>query len=268
VPRPNLFELPLWEEFEQRVIEVFSEGLTALALIPRLPSQEDFISRELHKCCRAVNHRLRKLDRGVEYVLPQLTNLPLADDEYRARRLDKRPDFACGFHDDSLPEDQFEEADYHYTIECKRLGAPTSPTWVLNRNYITDGIARFDHPDWGYAAGTSSGLMIGFIQSMEPETILAEVNSHISPFPALSVSASGWVNKALSVLSPQKFDRRISIIPFTLNHFWVDLRHCEFFEVPDPSKKGRKRKTQDPEKQLKAKRSKKTARDSNNRIPI
>jgi hypothetical protein len=31
------------------------------------------------------------------------------------------------------------------------------------------------------------------------------------------------------VLNPHQFDRRIRLTPFTLNHFWVDLRHCDFF---------------------------------------
>jgi len=165
VSQPNLYELPVWEDFEQRVVEVFTQGLNALATKTTLPLQEDFLSRELHKCCREANHRLRKGGRGVEYILAQVTNQPLPDDEYRAKRLEKRPDLACGYHDDSLPDDAFEEADYFYTVECKRLGSPSSASWVLNRNYVKHGIARFDHPDWGYAEGSSSGMMVGFMQT-------------------------------------------------------------------------------------------------------
>ena len=65
----DLFELPIWEGFEQRVVEVFTQGLNALAAVRRLPSQEDFLTRELHKCCLNANHRLRKAGRGVEYIL-------------------------------------------------------------------------------------------------------------------------------------------------------------------------------------------------------
>ena len=262
--RPNLYKLPVWEDFEQRVVEVFMLGLNALATKRRLPLQEDFLSRELHKCCREANHRLRKGGRGVEYILAQVTNQPLPDDEYRAKRLEKRPDLACGYHDDSLPDDAFEEADYFYTVECKRLGSPSSASWVLNRNYVKHGIARFEHPDWGYAEGSSSGMMVGFMQTMEPDAILAEVNSHISPFPALSLSATGWLLRALTVLNPHTFDRRVRLTPFTLNHFWIDLRHCEFFEVPDLTKKRREQKKQDPAKQPKQKQPKKNAQDSNN----
>jgi hypothetical protein len=123
VSRPNLYELPIWEAFEQRAVEVFSQGLNTLARKSRLPLQEDFLSRELLKCCREANHRLRKAGRGVDYILSQVTNQPLPDDEYRAKRLEKRPDLACGYHDDSLPNEDFEEADHFYTVECKRLGA-------------------------------------------------------------------------------------------------------------------------------------------------
>lgn len=164
----------------------------------------------------------------------------MADDEYRARRLEKRPDLSCGYHDDSVPDDAFEEADYLYTVECKRLGIPSSVNWVFNRNYVDHGIARFEHPDWGYAEGAASGLMVGFMQSMEPDDILVEVNRHISPFPAISLPATGWLVKGLTVLEPHVFGRRIRLTPFRLNHLWIDLRHCEFFEVPNAATKRRK----------------------------
>jgi hypothetical protein len=249
VSQPNLFDLPVWENFEQRVVEVFTQGLNALATATRLPLQEDFLSRELHKCCREANHRLRKSGRGIEYILAQVTNQPLPDDAYRAKRLGKRPDFACGYHDDSLPDDAFEEADYRYTVECKRLGSPSSASWVFNRNYVEHGIRRFEHPDWGYAEGSSSGMMVGFMQTMEPDAILADVNSHIAPFPALSQSATGWLLKALTALNVHSFARRVRPTPFTLNHFWIDLRHCEFFEVADPTKKRRKQLDRNPTKE-------------------
>jgi hypothetical protein len=264
VPQPNLYELPVWEHFEQRVVEVFTQGLNALATKISLPLQEDFLSRELHRCCRAANHRLRKEGRGVEYILAQVTNQPLPEDEYRAKRLEKRPDFACGYHDDALPNDAFEEADCVYTIECKRLGAPSSASWHLNRNYVEHGIARFDHPDWGYAEGSWSGMLVGFMQTMEPDAILAEVNSHISPFPALALPTNGWLPKTLTVLDAHLFDRRVRPSPFTLNHFWIDIRHCNFFNVPAPPKKVQKQKTQALAKQPKPKRPKNDAHDSNN----
>ena len=86
--------------------------------------------------------------------------------------------------------------------------------------------------------------MVGFIQTMEPDAILAEVNGYISPFPALSLSTGGWLVKGLTVLDPHLFDRRIRISPFTLTHFWIDLRHCEFFEVPRLIKKKTKKTSQ------------------------
>lgn len=248
MPRPNLYDLPVWDNFEKRVIEVFSLGLNALALKAMLPVQEDFLSRELYRCCLEVNHRLRKSGRGVEYILTQVANQPLPDDEYRASRLQKRPDFACGYHDDSLPEDRFEHADYFYTVECKRLGSPSSPSWVLNRNYVEHGVNRFEDPEWGYAQGASSGLMVGFMQNMEPESILAEVNGHFETLPAISLASGGWTLKALTVLDIHTFDRRFRPSPFQLRHFWVDLRHCEFFDVPNPKKRRSKRRPADSSK--------------------
>lgn len=237
-------------------MEVFSLGLNALALKAKLPMQEDFLSRELHRCCLEANHRLRKSGRGVEYILAQVTNQPLPDDEYRATRLQKRPDFACGYHDDSLPEDRYEEADCLYTIECKRLGSPSSPRWVLNRNYVDHGVNRFENPEWGYAQGCSSGMMIGFMQNMDPDVILAEVNGYLALAPAIALSAAGWALRALTILDNQSFQRRVRPSPFKLNHCWVDLRHCEFFEVPDP-RKGRNKKIPRKPSKTPGKRSKK-----------
>ena len=230
--RPNLFELPVWENFEQCVVELFAQALKALANKTELPLQEDFLSRELLTCCRKANHRLRKEGRGVESFLFQLTNQPLADDAYRARRLEKRPDFTCGFHDDSLPEEEFEEADYLYTIECKRLGAPRSPSWVFNRNYVEHGIKRFADPNWGYAKRCRSAMMVGFIQTMHPNDVLVEVNSHVSPFPSIAMPSEGWTLNGLSILRPHRIQRLIPPDEFTLNHLWVDLRRCRFYEVP------------------------------------
>jgi hypothetical protein len=258
VSRPNLFKLPLWETFEQRVLEVFSGGLSALAAKSKLPLQEAFLSRELFECCLEVNHRLRRADRGVEYILTEVTNQPLPGDEYRAKRLDKRPDFSCGFHDDTV--ENYRQADYLYTIECKRLGTPSPPGWVLNRNYVEHGTSRFEHPDWGYAEGTTSGMMIGFMQSMEPDDILAEVNHHVPPFPPLALPAKGWVLKGLTILTPQSFPRRIDPSPFRLNHFWIDLRLCTFFEVPSRAKTGKKE--QGAGKQTRQKRPRRATKES------
>ena len=107
-------------------------------------------------------------------------------------------------------------------------------------------------------------MMVGFMQTMEPDAILAEVNRQISPFPVLSLPATGWLLKALTELNPQVFDRRVHLTPFTLNHFWIDLRHSEFFEVPNPTKKIRKQIKPNQPKTPKPKQPKKNATDSDN----
>jgi hypothetical protein len=59
------------------------------------------------------------------------------------------------------------------------------------------------------------------------------------------------------MLDPHVFPRRVRPSPFRLNHFWIDLRHCVFFEVPSIAKKGQEKK-----KRMKPARKKKDTRNS------
>ena len=239
--RPNLFEVPVWDHLEQLVLEIFSQGLVALADETYLPRQEDFLNRRLLECCRKSNHGLRREGRGLPCpIFYEASNQPLADEEAREARLRNRPDFTCGFHDDLA--ENYAEADILYTIECKRLGSPSTSSWILNTNYVVNGISRCEDPECGYADGTVSGMMVGYIQSMEPAEILAEVNdaAFINGFNIITLSPKSWVLKSVTVLNPHAFPRRLLPSPFRLNHLWVDLRHCEFFEVSLPAQKGKK----------------------------
>jgi len=249
VSRPNLFELPVWEHFEQSVQEIFDRGLLALAEEPRLPLEEDPLNRRLLHCCRRANHALRKEGRGLPSpIFYEANNQPLADDPDRASRLRKRPDFQCGLHDD-LAEDP-DKSDLFYTIECKRLGQPTRPDWVLNRNYVGNGILRFIMAEWGYAEGAPSGMMIGYIQTMEPEQILSEVNeaSLAQGVSLISPSPQAWTTQGLTILNPHVIVRNLEPRMVCLSHHWLDIRHREFFETTPkrPMKPARKRGKQKP----------------------
>jgi hypothetical protein len=164
------------------------------------------------------------------------------DEEAREARLRNRPDFTCGFHDDLA--ENYAESDIFYTIECKRLGLPASHSWILNTNYVHNAIIRFEDPESGYAAGAGSGMMVGYMQSIEPAEILAEVNDVlvISGMNIMTLSPKSWVLKSVTSLNPHSFSRRLQPSPFRLNHLWVDLRHCELSEVSLRPKKGAKRR--------------------------
>lgn len=230
--RPNLFELPVWEHFEQSVHEIFARALLFLAREPRLPREEDPLNRRLLHCWRRANYELRREGRGLPCpIFYEASNQPIADDLNRASRLRKRPDFLCGFHDD-LAENP-EDSELFYTTECKRLGLSTRSDWVLNLNYVVNGINRFIRAEWGYAKGAASGMMIGYIQSMEPDEILSEVNQNAlaQGLPAMMLAPRSWISQGLTVLTPHVCHRDVEPRTIRLSHYWIDLRHRELFEA-------------------------------------
>lgn len=129
-----------------------------------------------------------------------------------------QPDFQWGYRD--LQENSKKV----FEVECKRLGNPTSPSWKLNENYVEKGIKRFIPPGQ-YGQRAPSGTMIGYIQSMKLERILAEVNAKAAKetIPQLILTEDGWKPQGISKLEHQ-LPRPFPISPFTLHHFWVDLR--------------------------------------------
>ena len=81
---------------------------------------------------------------------------------------------------------------------------------------------------WGYAKDQDQGIMVGFIQNMDFEDILLEVNQHAAQFqptlPMLILSTEGWQEQGVNNLT-QILSRNFEVSPFPLKHFWVDLRN-------------------------------------------
>ncbi|TRL28959.1 hypothetical protein FM996_17935 [Methylosinus sporium] len=149
-------------------------------------------------------------------------NQPDPDDDARARREQKRPDLQWIYLDRYESDPQ--RSSKQFVVECKRLGDPPRSDWVLNLNYIEHGIARFRHPDWAYAKRAESGAMIGYMQSMTPTAILADVNTECrsKSFPDLT-PASAWQTGEATQLD-HVFERSFEVSPIRLHHFWIDLR--------------------------------------------
>ena len=154
------------------------------------------------------------------------TNQPELEDSTDSPRLKKRPDFLCILINEQAINPQ--ESQVTYTLECKRLGQAES-SWVLNENYSEFGMRRFMEADHSYAKGCSSATLIGYVQNMELDDVLAEVNSHAEArkIPSLTRAAKSWVKKGVTDLSNQ-LPRDFSSEDIHLNHAWVDLRHCAF----------------------------------------
>lgn len=217
--QPNLYDLNLWQRHESRVLEVFQEALRDLARRDDLPEEENPLNRRLLRHVRSANYRLVKARRGTQSnIYYEANNQPLESDEDRTARESKRPDFKCGIVDADA------EVDLFLDIECKRLGFPSSPSWVFNRNYTTNGVRRFDDPEWGYGADCPSGVMIGYLQSMDFDQVLDEVNTLGEQEGYFNIEREReWEHDSATTLH-QGLDRRTPPSQFTLRHLWIALR--------------------------------------------
>jgi hypothetical protein len=110
-------------------------------------------------------------------------------------------------------------------VECKRLSRPSTAQWNYNREYIENGIRRFDSLTHQYGKEVPSGMMIGYVIGMEPEEIRQEVNGHQTKLlpqnPELEFDFA-----ADSPYQTEQRLRRRATVPetFKLIHIWVDLR--------------------------------------------
>ena len=225
--RPHLSKIDCWSNHEGRVLEVFTFALQLLTQESNLPAQEIEINRKLYFCIHRANRVMSKENRGL--LCPpsyDSKNAPDVDDNERAKREDKRPDFSCGLYDDQELDPQ--RSAKFYVVECKRLGLPCG-TWKLNKNYVQHGICRFVEPEWGYGKSVSSSAMVGYVQSMEFEDILVEVNGQVrqKTLATISLSAEGWKERGVSRLEQSLTRVRIPPREFQLRHMWVDLRAKE-----------------------------------------
>lgn len=218
--RPDLFELDTWGNHVERVLEVLQCALSLFMTEEGLPEQEDALNRRLLFVIRKENRRLLRMGRGCQSpFLYECRNQPSEEDEARAARESKRPDFTCGFVDTLADRDLF------FAIECKRLGRPSSPRWVLNANYVTNGISRFENPAWGYGADAADGAMLGYLQTMEFEHVLLEVNtgSQILDLPPILRETEDSMQRQVTRLR-HTLVRRTAPSTFRLWHLWADIR--------------------------------------------
>jgi len=216
-----------WQTFERDVLEIVGIALEMLRNLPELSAAEDPINRKLYQLI--IWDALNEWERQTGHVMIQglfyeARNQPDPFDEEKMSREDQRPDFQWRFRDmkRSMGVNHLD-----YTIECKRLGRPSSSTWILNRNYITEGILRFIVKDHGYGHRCISGLMIGYVQSMEPADVLLEVNRYGAEHdvPEITLHENAW-----SESKPNRLDHELNrpdLTPqrFSLRHLWIDVRH-------------------------------------------
>lgn len=225
--RPLLSKIDSWANFEARILKVVVIALEILSLKTEdlTKENEDDLNYKLYFCMLQAVRVLGGADSGIDSPpVYECTNQPLEDEKRLDMARQKRPDFQWGYIDHSEPDPR--KSSKHYYIECKRLGSPSSKSWVLNQNYISNGVIRFINNSHKYGRASSSGAMIGYVQSMEPKNILIEVNTEATnnTIPLIKLSREGWKTKGVSRLD-HEFDRpKVPPSPFKLRHFWLDLR--------------------------------------------
>jgi hypothetical protein len=206
--------------------EVFATALQELSESTAVSGDEDAISEILCSILNRVCFKLGK-SRNQELQTPywEAPIQPVAGDELKGGKIKKRPDFTCKFINPWAVSPEKYEISLH--IECKLLGNPTSATWILNKNYVKNGIKRFDSKIHEYGKRADSGMMIGYIIGMTPQEIESEVNDyqkkHASEYTAIK-----FFFDTTTLFKTRQDIKRKNVLParFELIHLWVDLRNC------------------------------------------
>lgn len=213
----------LWQRHESLYIRIFSKALEKLANVLVDNSNENTISRRLcpiltHVCFEESKRNNWEV-RTPDWEKPIQ---PVTDSELAEGNASKRPDFTCKLTNPLA--NCVDEYEIPLHIECKRLGEATSATWILNENYVKNGIKRFDSTDHGYGKRASSGIMIGYITSMSPDTILADVNTYQKvSYPDNSDITIFSVKGKINEYNQKLIRKNLKPTQFKLIHLWVDL---------------------------------------------
>jgi hypothetical protein len=199
-------------------MDIFRRALVLLAA-SRPDGGEPELNRALYDCVQiAIRHRYLDGD-----------HVPYAPVSYEARNAPtpatkgssserKIPDFQWGYLDHQQPN-PLNSARY-FAIECKRLGKRTRSS-VFNVLYVEEGVVRFVDPAYKYGKEVSEGAMVGYVESMTREAVLAEVNeaaaSHNLSALTYTKSGPGPLHELVHI-----FEREFRISPFALSHLWVE----------------------------------------------
>ena len=217
---PSLLSRNLWAKRTTRFLAIIERALQLLATESEPARVEVELNRQLYWRLLEATRQLHPSE-----VLPvcECTNQPDPDDQTRATRENKRPDFQWCYTDRYEPNPH--RSSKQFVVECKRLGSPPRSDWILNTNYVEHGIWRFIAIESGYAKGCPSAAMVGYWQDMVADDILREVNEAASKrgVSPLGLGRKGWRFGSVSKLD-HECERSFPVSPLLLYHLWADLR--------------------------------------------
>ncbi len=218
---PSLLSRNLWTKRTTRFLAILERALQLLVHQTQLERAEVDLNRHLRECLLEATAELYPAEECIPAL--ECNNQPDPDDESRAARELKRPDFQWIFRD--RYELDAHRSSMEFVVECKRLGLPLRTDRVLNANYVEHGIWRFIAPEWSYAKRFASAAMVGYWQSMQGDEVLRDVNCAAEKrgVTVLTLNREGWQVRGVSKLQ-HCFERSFPVSPFSLDHYWVDLR--------------------------------------------
>jgi hypothetical protein len=243
--QPRISKLNSWDAHVEKVIEVTIEALLLfhseegidklkqeLSIVGDWREIENKLNTVLYFFLCKANRDLKRKKKGLNtfpQYEPQNKNNPDDRTIEAIKRQFKRPDFTWGYADftpSNNPNADY-KGDRTFVIECKRLGSPPSKTTILNNKYASEGIKRFIADEHRYGEDETSSAMVGYIEDMEFEDILTQVNQAIDQKLKIDKLAkiTDWQEKSTAHLH-HSFERSFEKSPFTLHHLWIDLRGC------------------------------------------
>jgi hypothetical protein len=254
MPRPKILPALTWPKYEQAVLDVFTEALNRLGQESTLPHGEEPLNLKLYWKAREVHLERLHAKKSIPFYIDfDSTNQPEPDDTVDSRRLKKRPDFGCALTNEQATDHT--KSQIRYSLECKRLGVAAGQ-WVFNENYSERGMIRFRQTEHSYAKGSTSAAMIGYVQNMLDDDLLAEVNTHAAArnIPSLTKAATAWAAKNTTRLGQDALTRDFDTVPVQLRHLWIDLRHCTFVKPPTQRMSASKTSQKESRRKTKASR--------------
>lgn len=190
----------------------------------RLSGDEDAVSEKLCPILRSVCFNVaRSQNREIRTPSWEPPIPPVTEDELKGGKIRKRPDFTCSCYNSFAGSAEEHEIPFH--VECKLLGSLTSPSWILNRNYVNYGIKRFDSTEHEYGKRAPSGLMIGYMINMEPQSIVREINDcQTIECPHNPPISFNFTQEHVHSTCQQLQRKNVNPQYFKLTHLWADLR--------------------------------------------
>lgn len=207
--------IDLWQRHEARCLAVLCRALGLLAEGPAC-ERETAINRRLYRAIIGAQvDAERDGQPPMAPVVPEGMNPPDLSDEHRAARENKRPDFYWGVIDHLADPGTARQ----YVLECKRL-TQRSASWSYTHEYVRSGILRFITEAHGYGKGASSGAMVGYLQHIETDEALSEVN-HCASAAGIPPLERRSDPEAAGLELEHILSRPFPCSPYLLTHIWV-----------------------------------------------